>query len=201
MKNKPIFKNETRNRIQIIRQGIPVWLDPGEQVVGEPFRVFTKLGLTEVKPKPAPKPEPKPEKPPVTIRKDIEKKFIEIMTDDSLGEPEEVVEVAAKPEVVTMPSPASLDGLVEEPKEELAIEIVDGEELEDISHLVGESLVDSIVEQIGEGIEALPPDGNDELIVVDDTPIVEDNYPHKCDICGQGFASKRGMKTHKRRHK
>lgn len=48
MKIKPVFKNVSKARIQIIRQGIPHWLEPGDTVTGERYRVYLPMGLKEV---------------------------------------------------------------------------------------------------------------------------------------------------------
>lgn len=84
MKQKPVFKNTTKGRIQVIQQGIPIWMNPGDVIVGERFRVFMKMGLEEVgrdqMPKaarpvtPVAKPQevavndPEPEKAPIKVR-------------------------------------------------------------------------------------------------------------------------------------
>jgi hypothetical protein len=48
VKSKPVFKNLGQARMQIIQQGIPIWLEPGDCIVGERYRVYSRMGLVEV---------------------------------------------------------------------------------------------------------------------------------------------------------
>jgi hypothetical protein len=175
MKAKPIFKNTTRYRIQITNQGIPIWLDPGETVTGEKFRVFVPLGLEQVA--------KEPEKSPVTMREQdplaaAKVKLIEIMTDPALAPDDELTIVAGPPG-----------------EEKVEIKVEEAPVLAGI----GDALIENIVGELGAKLEDSVPELEDDIIVIDDSE-EEDTHPHKCDICDRGFASKRGLKTHKRRH-
>jgi len=175
VKIKPVFKNMGQARMQIIRQGIPVWLEPGDCIVGERYRVYAKMGLVEVgrdglpkKPKPkavAPAVnDPAPEKAPIKVRK------IEIV--DALMPRDEIKFGAPKTE----------------PKPELQGETLKSMILADLEAADPELAINIVEEE-------------DLIILLDDEDEEEDPTPFKCDECDRGFASKRGLKSHSRVHK
>lgn len=224
MKQKPVFKNNTKGRIQVVQRGIPIWMNPGDIIVGESFRAFTKLGLEEVGrqglPKPAPAPkvvvnDPEPEKSPVKVR---ELKVVDMMLPrDEISikpgpskEPDAVLELEdatvmtdeLHPEVVEDSAPEPVDD-VEEPVEEDEVEEEEDEEPVLAVELVGqgESLREEIIADIIGDLDDEP------VVVMDEEEEVEleepDDYPFKCehDGCGRAFASKRGLKSHLRSHR
>jgi len=190
MKGKPVFKNTTKGRIQIIRQGIPIWLNPGDVVVGENYRPFLSMGLEEVGREGLPKAkavvvnDDKPEESPVKVRK------IELQ-DDVM--PIDVVKVSSGPTPVAPP--------------EVPVEPVEpAGEPEFVSE--GEALKSEIIADLEAEMEddELPlvilgdedPDlGEDEEFSVEED---EDNFPFKCTECDKSFASQRGLKSHLRSH-
>lgn len=172
-KHKPIFKNTTKARIQIIKQGIPHWMEPGDTITGESYRVFMSLGLEEVGKEEVvvPKVPATALKPPMAV-----------------NDP--------KPEV----SPITPRPSVDEENKVVSIDLVD--DVIPSDHLkfnTGEELKDLIVQEIEMS--------EDDIIIIDDSdePLVEDeknDHPNKCDFegCDKSFASKRGLKTHRRIH-
>lgn len=194
MKQKPVYKNMGPARVQIIRQGIPIWLEPGECIVGARYKVYESMGLVEVgrdglpKPKAPPAPakpvmnDPEPEKAPVKVRK------IEI-TDAVM--PFDVIKTAPTPKPAPEPEP-----VVEEPEEEPEADVLDA--------LSGEALKAMIVADLEEADPELAVEldaDEDILVLIEDEPEEEDTHPFKCEICGKGFASQRGVKSHSRTHK
>ena len=202
MKPKPIFKNTTRGRIQIVQRGIPIWMNPGDIVVGEGFRAFTRMGLEEVGldalPKPTAAPlvvapvmnDPEPAKSPVTVRK--------LQVVDTVI-PTDVVKLAPAPK----PEPELAIELVTEP--ELVEEEEPEVEEEPVLTSMGDALKADIMADILSDME------EDDIIVIDDSDEEEedveleepDDYPYKCeeDDCDKAFASARGLKSHSRIHR
>lgn len=222
MKNKPVFKNTTKGRIQIIQQGIPIWLNPGDIIVGERFRAFLKLGLEEVGRDHLPQPvgaaqatvqpvnDPAPEKSPVKLRKlkivdtILPNDEIRIDADATLTLEDATTHTAGlhpevepvKEEVTAAPAP---EELTEAPEEEPVVEEEPVLGIELLSH--GEALKDEIIADLTDDMD------DDEPLVIldDDDEEVElekpDDHPFKCDQCDRGFASSRGLKSHKRSHR
>jgi len=204
MKQKPVFKNTTKGRIQVIQQGIPIWLNPGDVIVGERFRIYTKMGLEEVgregMPKPAaPAPavqavnDPEPEKAPVKLR---EMRVVDhvIPVDEVKVEPVPAPEPEPEPEFEEDLEPDEVDILPMDPPEDGEVELA--------LHLVeGETLKEEIIADILDGL-----DDEDDIVVIEDDDDIEleepDDYPFKCEVegCGRAFASQRGLKSHSRVH-
>lgn len=197
MKPKPIFKNTTKSRIQIIQRGIPIWLNPGDVIVGEKYRVFTRMGLQEVPKEQFPKVvnDDNPEKSPVKVRKMVIVDHI-LPTDHlkiSSG-------VEAKIELTTAPDE---DEVTTKKKPDKSSEMGQSEEPVLGIQLAGDALLDHIVDEIGDELESSQP--SDIEPVIDDKQEEQevDNYPFKCEQagCDKAFASKRGLKSHLRVHK
>jgi len=217
MKNKPVFENQTKGKIQIMRRGIPIWLEPGDRVEGESYRVYMALGLTEVKKKEkrklvvddrGNKDAPIKTRPKITEdeKQKIKKLFLEdhVIPSDDLKisadthaevvvptvSPEEEVKVEpvkTKPKVLTN-SPPEVVEKEEEPVTEPGTE--------------GEALMDKIAAELEAEMD---PDDEPIVVMEDEEEKVDaiDNYPHKCDYdgCDRSFASRRGLKSHKRLHR
>jgi len=213
MKTKPIYENTTKNRIQIINNGIPMWLNPGDRVVGDKFRVFMKMGLKEVPLKTDPVEivdDDKKEEAPIKVRQAPEPKAAEkerkeaakellkeLMMEDAVTLNDDVeVEIETAPEEVE----------VEEPE----ADEVEEEEEEGTNYIVGDALINQIVAEIGgeNKEDAQEVSEEDEpVVVLDDEEIAvkeeHDDYPHKCleEGCDRQFASERGLTSHSRVHK
>jgi hypothetical protein len=197
MKKKPVFKNTGKGRIQIVQQGIPIWMNPGDTIIGEKYRAFLSLGLEEVGrdalpkiTKPASKPvvnDPEPAKAPVKVR---EMKVV----DHVLPMDDMKVEIETTPPEPD-PEPEVVDIEPMDPPED--------EEPELALHLTGQGdeLKDEIVADILKDLD----DEDDLVIIADDDDDLElpepDDYPFKCDQCDRAFASQRGLKSHSRVHK
>lgn len=203
MKQKPVFKNTTKGRIQVIQQGIPIWMNPGDVIVGERFRIYTNMGLEEVgrsglpsSKQPLPPPvvnDPEPKKSPVKVR---ELKIVDhVMPMDDM-----------KVEMVTTPPEPVLDLKKSEDQEDVDIVTLpppEDEEPELALRLTGEGedLKEEILSDILSGF-----DDESDLVVIDDSddaPIEleePDDYPYKCNQCERSFASQRGLKSHSRVH-
>ena len=217
---KPIFKNTTKGRIQIIVRGVPVWLEPGDTVVGENFRVFTKLGLEQVgkeesflEPKSAP---------------------VEVSTDDSEDSPVQLREVV-RDEVVTEEKSLKITDYVEAPEESVTLVVTKPEEDDDSSEedsdddmvvildeepeedtplaveLVGREEIEELLDAEDEEPQSSEDDVEEEGLVEDqeeaadgaeeEESLLEQTHPFACDECDKRFGSERGLKTHKRWHK
>lgn len=202
MKGKPVFKNVTKNRIQIIRQGIPHWLWPGDTIVGERYRVYVKMGLKEVgrqtsivgPTKPAPEPL-------LVIDGTLEASPVTVITTapDELDEPD-APEAPEEPKVKEI---VLIDDVI--PVDDLIL----GSASKEPTQATGEALKDEIMAEIEAELAAEMPEVVEEsdeepIIILDDVEEgVADNYPYKCEIegCDRAFASERGLKSHSRVHK
>ena len=208
MKGKPVFKNVTKGRIQIIRQGIPIWLDSGDVIVGEKYRAFLSLGLKEVGkeglPKRANAPvvitqvvnDEEPEKSPIKVRK--------INLQDTVI-PIDVVKVAVDPGTA-LPALPPAEGETPEVSEDPVEPAGEPELLSEGEALKSDILAELEAEWAAEEAE------EEHQVDDDDIPVVlleddeaeeldeEDTHPFKCNECDKSFASKRGLKSHNRMH-
>jgi len=212
MKHKPVFKNITKGRIQIIQRGIPVWLNPGDVIVGEPYRAFLSLGLKEVGRDGLPQltktrkelraaiNDDKPEASPIKVREMRVVDAVMPVDDIKMGPSVDVLPMkAAKPD----PEPAPEPEAEEEPEAELpALPPVDS-----AAGPSGEALKAMLIAELEDeepvlAISLEDKDPDDELIVIEEEPEPEvETHPYVCEECGRGFASKRGLKSHLRSHK
>jgi hypothetical protein len=206
MKGKPVFKNVTEGRIQIIRQGIPVWLNVGDTVVGERYRAFLSLGLKEVGRDGLPKKkekvavvaaaidDDKPEESPIKVRKMDLTDTVMVVDSVKVGS---TTASSLLPDAPAEEPPAPPEEPVEEPVEEEGL----------TSH--GDALKAEILAELDAEYELaihLDEDGDDAPIIIleDDEEEEEEvvvTHPNVCEECGRGFASKRGLKSHMRAHK
>lgn len=183
MKIKPVFKNVTKGRIQIIQQGIPLWLNPGESITGERYRVYVSMGLEEVG----------------RLPKDV-----------PIAPVASILPLIVIDDVIPSSSPISLRASIDPEVKVVNIELDDDVLPMDSLNFGGEDLKQAIVDDIEyDGIVILDDEDTDEelediYIIEDEEPEpVVDNYPHKCpeEDCDRAFASKRGLKSHSRIHK
>lgn len=210
MKQKPVFKNTTKGRIQVIQQGIPIWLNPGDVIVGERFRIYARMGLEEVgrdglaaaiAPPPPVVNDPAPEKSPVQVRtmKVVDHTLLvdDIKIEAVTTPPEpapETVEIEAMDPPTDVEPILALHLLQEEPEAEPEMPEFAGS---------GDALKDEIVSDILAGL-----DDEEDLVVYDDAEEDSeelelespDDYPFKCTLCDREFASTRGLKSHQRVH-
>lgn len=211
MKGKPVFKNTTKARIQIIQRGIPIWMNPGDTIVGERYRAFLSMGLEEVGrehlpkpslPKSAPKPvvnDESPDKSPIQVRK-IQLTDVVLPHDDlKVGGSTKALDALIDKHLPAAPEPAEEPEAEEEEAEVAPEDRADGPSGETLKAMLIEDLSEEPELAITLDVEA---DGDDELIVIEeDEPTEEETHPFVCEECGRGFASKRGLKSHSRVHK
>lgn len=226
MKGKPVFKNVTKGRIQIIRQGIPLWLDVGDVVAGEKYRAFLSLGLKEVGREGLPKPLAPPTTPPV------EAPALVVDDDKPEASPIQVRKIDLVDDVIpidVIKTGGTTDSLLPEAQEkqeddqeeleEAPEEPIDEEpspEPEEEFTSEGDTLKAEIMAELEADMEAEfgaaenLSDSSLPFVILDDEETAETaeapeeevvTHPFVCEQCARGFASKRGLKSHLRHHK